>query len=192
MLLFVIIILLIYLFIGKKCFNIFNNIDTFYNSNNEQKCCLIKKVYDTKDNNKLFKYVYKKLYNDDCNYDLYNQNSNQQLFIEGDNNWDNNLCTEQNTQIGSCRNNNKECVNFLQKKDCNKYNMEWYNKSCHNAIPFVFSDKITRPTPIYKITNQHNKDSVGLNDIFKVDKKQVKNINKTYDLSNKNTVSIMY
>jgi hypothetical protein len=143
-LLLVVIILLIYLFFGKKCFNI---IDNFDNSKQQKKCCLIKKEYVPDDNslyNAIFKYKYNKLYDDSCNINLHEQNSNQQLFIDGQNNWDNNLCTEENTAVGSCRRNNKECVDFLQKKDCDKYYMNWYNKSCHNAIPFVFSDNIVK------------------------------------------------
>ena len=200
-LLIVVIILLIYLFFGKKCFNIMDNIDTFDNSVKQKQCCLIKKEYAPDSNSMYkgdFKYKYQKLYDNSCNINLYDQDSNQQLFIDGENDWDNKLCTDQNIKVGSCRRNNKECVDFLQKKDCDKYYMNWYNKSCQDEPPFVFTDNIVKPSSIEDIdpnaisydTINNNKQN-ATNDLFPVSEEQIKNVKKEYSTMRYEIVNLM-
>lgn len=92
-------------------------------------CYLVTKKYKLDDNNiPDFKYEVNNLKDDKCNYDLYNLNSNQQLLIDNDNNKiDINL-------IGSCRYSNKECIDFIDKKTCDKYDMLWSPKTCNNSL----------------------------------------------------------
>jgi len=174
-----------------------NNIDTFDNLNKQKKCCLIKKEYSPNNSsmyNGDFKYNYNALYDDACNINLYEQTSNQQLFIDGENNWNNNLCKEENDKVGSCRLNNKECVDFLQKEDCDKYYMNWSNKSCHNPIPFVFSDSIVKPPSLENIDSTaltYDKINISLNDMFKVSNKQMIDITNQYSIKNNESINIL-
>jgi len=195
-LLIVVIILLIYLFLGSKCFNI---IDSFENSSKKRQCCLIKKSYDENNNGLYkgkFKYKYQKLEDEACNMSLYDQNSNQQLFVDGENDWDNNLCKEENNKIGSCRRNNKECVDFSQKKECDKYHMNWHNQSCHNAIPFVFTDNVVKPPSLEDIdpnvmTYDKIKKDKSLNDLFPASKKQIIDLSNEYSTKKNESLSIL-
>jgi hypothetical protein len=166
LLLIIIVILLVYLLFGKQCFNI---IDKFSNTNKQRKCCLIKKEYVQDDTSLYkgdFKYKYKELHNDECNFNLYEQNSSQQLFIDGENDWSNSMCNEENKQVGSCRKNNRECVDFLQKKDCDKYYMDWYGNSCQNEIPFEFKDTTPKIPYIDDINPTLIKSNKIVNDLF--------------------------
>lgn len=116
----------------------------------EMNCCLIEKKYLYKPgepNNGNFFYTYTKLKNDKCNLNLYNLNDSKQLFIDGENGWDNNKCIESNSTIGSCRNINRECIEFVDKSYCDQYRMQWYNKPCNNSIPFEFKDRINLKLP---------------------------------------------
>jgi hypothetical protein len=197
MLLILIIILLIYLFLSKKCFNI-SNIDNF-ESTNTKSCCLMKKEYAfSKDGlyKGYFKYNYTKLKDNDCDYNKHIQNSNQQLFIDGENGWDNNMCDNNNTDVGSCRRGNRECVDFLKKKDCDKYYMDYSNNTCHNAIPFVFSDTIIKPPSLMNInphllTYNNLNNHASLNDIFKVNQDQIDNITSQYTIKNNEAIQMI-
>jgi hypothetical protein len=121
------------------------------NNINQKKCCLVSKVLN-RDNNNIgqFKYNFIKLENEQCNLDLYNLDNNNQLLFDGENNWTNNNCINDNiTQnIGSCRRNNFECVDFIDKNICenmiNKNNkletgiqnqiMEWSLLTCYDPV----------------------------------------------------------
>jgi hypothetical protein len=110
-----------------------NNSNNLSLLSNSKQCCLIKKSFieDNSESGGRFKYGYKKIYNDNCNYDLYNINENLQLLMDGEYNWDNNNCNEENNKLGSCRNTNKKCIDFVDKDFCDKYNMDWKNKTCN-------------------------------------------------------------
>jgi hypothetical protein len=119
--------------------------------NPEIKCCLIEKKYLPSDNNLLyggnFKYIFNKYENEKCDYKLHELNSNKMLFIEGDNDWSNNNCKDSLNKIGSCRNINKECIDFVSKDYCDKYKMVWSKETCHTMLPYIWKDRIKRVIP---------------------------------------------
>jgi hypothetical protein len=100
--------------------------------NDSKNCCLVNKdIYND--------YNFEKLYgNEQCNVNSYDLNENRQLLIDGVNGWDNNYCANNldNQPLGSCRNNNKECVNFINKTKCESINgLEWSEKPC--SVPIL-------------------------------------------------------
>ena len=54
---------------------------------------------------------------DKCNMDLYILNKNKELLFDGINGWS----VEYINKLGSCRNNNFECKDFVLEDTCNKY-----------------------------------------------------------------------
>lgn len=128
--------------------------DLSYTKSDSMNCCLVEKEFLPPGE---FKYSFKKLKNEMCDPKYYNMNSNKQLFIEGDNNWSNEMCNS-NT-LGSCRWVNKECIDFVDKQFCDKYKMTWTNRTCHNPLDYTFQDKISRNLP-------KPKDNGGVVDMF--------------------------
>ncbi len=95
-----------------------------------------------------FKYVYSSKENEQCDPSLYDINNNKQLLIDGVNNWSNDKCTDQNSDIGSCRMINNECIDFVDKPFCDKVpGMVWSERTCNNPLEFVWQDKIIRNVP---------------------------------------------
>ncbi len=117
------------------------------------KCCLVEKKY-LPDNTKMFggkfQYTYKPLENENCDLKLYRLDSNKQLFIDGENNWSNQICNANNKQLGSCRNVNKECIDFVSKDYCSKYKMTWSEKTCHDPLEYKWVDRINLKLPKLK------------------------------------------
>lgn len=141
-----------------------------------RKCCLVEKKYIPNENNKYggdFSYIFKELENENCDLKLFRLDSNKQLFFEGENNWSNDNCNPENKIIGSCRFVNKECIDFVTKDYCDKYNMTWSDKTCHNQLDFQWVDKISRiEIPTIDKTNliiTNEKDSVSLQPRNKID-----------------------
>jgi len=139
----------------KNYFNLNKIIDYDYINNKKKSCCLINKQY-LKDDNGIFKgdfkYEYKLITNDNdkCNPELYRSDLNQQLLVDEENNWSNLYCNNNNNNIGSCRNINKECIDFVDKQFCNKYNMIWSDKTCHDKLDYKWIDKIINNINIKK------------------------------------------
>jgi hypothetical protein len=112
-----------------------------YDDLKSNNCCLVKKEL----NNNNFKYTYKK-YNDlKCDIDNFVLDQNNQLLFDGINNWNNNECKDDTTKLGSCQHYNFECIDFIDKETCDKYNEKmppdplnrkfaftWSNKPCYN------------------------------------------------------------
>jgi len=94
------------------------------------------------------------------------------------------MCTEDNKQVGSCRRNNKECMDFLQKKDCDKYYMDWYEKSCQNEIPFEFKDRTIKPPALGDINATLIKSNKMVNDLFPNTNEQTHDIITQYRTDN--------
>jgi hypothetical protein len=44
--------------------------------------------------------------------------------------------------LGSCRNINKECIDFVDKEYCDKYHMTWSIKTCRDPLEYKWIDKI--------------------------------------------------
>lgn len=129
----------------------YNEID--YQPKTNIKCCLLEKKY-LPDNENIFggsfEYKYNKLENEMCDLKKFRLDSNKQMFFDGVNNWSNDSCREDNNKIGSCRNVNKECIDFVDKEFCDRYNMMWTNKTCHDPFEYKWIDKIkfVKPEPI--------------------------------------------
>ena len=118
----------------------------------QKACCLVQKKY-LPDNTGLyggnFKYKFTKLINEDCDYSRHNIDATTQLFFEGENDWSNIQCSNSNNNIGSCRNINKECVDFVTQSYCSKYLMKWSKKTCSDPLDYVWVDpiKLILPKP---------------------------------------------
>ena len=115
------------------------------------KCCFVEKKY-LPNNNSLysgdFKYNYTNKENKECDPSLYESNNNQQLLLDGVNNWSNDKCNEQSSGLGSCRLINNECIDFVDKKYCESIpNMTWSGKTCNNPLEFTWNDRIIRNIP---------------------------------------------
>jgi len=118
-------------------------------------CCLLSKKYNV--DNGQFTYTYTKLENENCDLKLFRLDSNKQLFFEGENNWSNEKCSNKNKIIGSCRNINKECIDFVDKEFCDKYKMVWSNKTCHDPLDYNWID-----------TNKISSPQADINDTFRM------------------------
>ena len=119
-------------------------------NNKHLDCCLVEKKYVEDNKNPSggsFKYDFQKLSNANCDLSKTVLNSSRQIFIDGENNWSNEYCTNNNNILGSCRNINKECIDFVDKKFCDDYKMTWSKKSCHDPLDFVWQDRISAPRP---------------------------------------------
>jgi hypothetical protein len=121
---------------------------------NNTNCCLIYNEYVQDDTNEMggsFKYKYEKTNN--CNTDnIYN--NNKQILTDGENGWSNESCNDSNKTLGSCRNINKECIDFVDKTFCDKYHMEWSTKTCRDPLEYVWKDRIIINKPIPKSDNE--------------------------------------
>ena len=117
-------------------------------------CCLIEKKYLPDTTNRYggsFKYKYKKLENENCDLKLFRLDSNKQLFYDGENGWSNEYCTNKKSNLGSCRYVNKECIDFVSKDFCKKYNMTWSSeRTCHDPLEFKWIDRINLKLPTIK------------------------------------------
>lgn len=116
-----------------------------YNKVPEINCCLVEKKYLPSSNDLYegnFEYVFTTLSGSQCDSSNHNLNSNTQVLIEGDNGWSNSNCSTGSKKIGSCRNINKECIDFVDKDFCDKYRMTWTSKTCHQPLEFTWVDPI--------------------------------------------------
>jgi hypothetical protein len=159
----IILLLIVYLIINNYCFENFEASNNFIyfempfkntkilmksepKPKKEPKinCCLIEKKYIPDEDNPMggrFDYVYKKLSNENCDLKLHRLDSNRQLYFE-DENWSNDYCSKESNILGSCRSSNHECIDFVNKKFCDKYKMKWTNNTCHDPIEYMWIDKI--------------------------------------------------
>ncbi len=119
-------------------------------------CCLIEKKYIPDSSGMYFcnfSYLYTKKSGSECNPIQYNLDSNTQVLIDGDNGWSNEYCTMEKEKLGSCRNINKECIDFVDKNFCNKYRMTWSAKTCHQPLEYTWIDPIKIELPSKKPTD---------------------------------------
>lgn len=120
----------------------------------EKNCCLVKKVFDKK--KKEFVYKYKKM--EECSLKDLKDTNMQNILIDGVNGWNNKYCKDpelnnknynSDNMLGSCKNINFECKDFIPQKNCKKFNMEWTDKTCQTPYqkpfkikPYEFNGKI--------------------------------------------------
>lgn len=123
-------------------------------------CCLIKKEYIPNINNIWggeYKYNFNKLTDNECNPLLYDINSNTQLLFDGENNWNNNLCDNNTNNLGSCRFNINECVDFVSKEFCDNMNtthtthLSWSSNTCEEPLKYIFNDAIKNNINSFKL-----------------------------------------
>jgi hypothetical protein len=50
-----------------------------------------------------------------------------------------------NRILGSCRNINKECIDFVTQEHCDNYRMTFSTKTCRDPLPYTWIDKADRP-----------------------------------------------
>lgn len=125
------------IFIDKENFINTNSYRPFDFINNiGKKCCRISKVWnmDSKFLDKDFK-KYKYQISNSCD-PVYN--SNFRTIQEGEiidgKPFDINMCNE-GLQLGSCRKQGFECLDFMTLQECNKYStMRWNPKTCNYKI----------------------------------------------------------
>ena len=108
-----------------------------YDDLKSNKCCLVKKELD----NNNFKYTYKKYNDSECDIDNFVLDQNNQLLYDGINNWNNNECKNDTTKLGSCQHYNFECVDFIDRETCNKYNKLMPSTRLNRNITFTWSNK---------------------------------------------------
>lgn len=113
----------------------------------EINCCLVEKKYLPSSNDMYegnFKYTFSPKSGKQCDTSNYDLNSNRQILIEGENGWSNSFCSTAtgSKKIGSCRNINKECIDFVNKDFCDKFRMKWSSKTCHQPLEFTWVDPI--------------------------------------------------
>lgn len=123
------IIILIILFIIL----ISNKKEKFHNLK-RNKCCLVENKFIPEEGG-IFKYQTTELTGNDCDIEKYRLDNNKQIVSKCNN-------------LGSCRNNNKECIDFVTNEYCNKYNMKWSNKTCRDNLSYQWIDKDIRPQTI--------------------------------------------
>ena len=97
-----------------------------------KKCCLVSKELDR--DKKTFVYKYKKL--DNCNLSDLNSSNNKEINFE-----------KKCGKLGTCRNYNNECKEFMTKEECDKFGMTWDDKTTcfdkHNKTEKGKNDLIT-------------------------------------------------
>jgi len=128
----------------------YNKLD--YQPQGQIKCCLVRNKYLPDPSHMYggsFKYKFRKMENEQCDLKNYRLDNNSQLFIDGYNGWSNEKCNESVNKLGSCRNVNKECIDFVDKEYCDKYKMIWSNKTCRDPFEYKWIDRIkfTKPIP---------------------------------------------
>jgi hypothetical protein len=133
--------------------NIINNDHTTDNLIYDNSCCLVSKNYTQYG----FLYNYTPLENENCNINNHELDHNNQLMFNNLNYWDNKYCKNNldDQILGSCKNNNFECFDFVTKQQCIEYannlklnyflkfdtnrkkiNVTWSEKTCEGKIPY--------------------------------------------------------
>ena len=121
--------------------------DTYYLNSNEKKCCLVEKKVDEDG----FYYHYTKT---NCDNDLEKNLNSERLLTNKQ--FPRKFCNYYDIEkkgtfperLGSCRNVNHECFDFINKKTCEKYeDMRWEPVPCN--MPIVYKNKMK----IYRIGN---------------------------------------
>lgn len=149
LIIFIVIILILIILISRNTEKMTNVKDeTIHNFNT--KCCLVEKKYlpdDKSLHGGNFKYIYTSKEKSECNPSLYDIDNNKQLLMDGINNWSNEKCSD-NSDLGSCRMINNECIDFVNKDFCDKVpGMVWSEKTCNNPLEYVWQDRIIRNIP---------------------------------------------
>ena len=135
MILILLLIIVYYVFLRRESFDPLYEQSNYELAQDKKNCCLVEKKY-IKSLKGLygvnFDYKITKKSGNECQIQ-YAQDSNKQIIFP-------NKCSRKS--IGSCRNVNKECIDFVDKDFCDDYNMTWSEKPCNMPLDFKFEDKI--------------------------------------------------
>lgn len=91
-----------------------------------KKCCFVEQKVG-KNNKFYYSYSKKK-----CRPNFIGSNSNYSLISPDQVKLKS--CNLKNKKLGSCRNDSRECKNFMTKENCDKYGMRWSKEPCLNQI----------------------------------------------------------
>jgi hypothetical protein len=119
-----------------------NNYDNTYQISQDKimsnvECYLIDKKFsdDNEYSKPAFGYSYTKLKDELCDPELYRLDSNKSLiFTKYPQSYYPFEKPMDIQKLGSCRNGYNECIEFVDKEFCNKYNMLWSNQTCNDPI----------------------------------------------------------
>ncbi len=89
-------------------------------------CCFVEQRVNS-GNNFIYNYQKKK-----CRPNFIGSNFNYALISPDQVKLEN--CNNKNKDLGSCRKDSRECINFTTKKKCDKFNMVWSKEPCLNPI----------------------------------------------------------
>tara|TARA_B100001093_G_scaffold369457_1_gene354423 strand:+ start:1080 stop:1706 length:627 start_codon:yes stop_codon:yes gene_type:complete len=110
--------------------SLFKTNNTIVDENDFVNCCKVDLKFDYDKND--FAYKFKKL--DKCSQDDFHNSINHNLFVEGIDNWTNDMCKEpvckKDVILGSCKNVNFTCKDFVTKENCEKFGLEWFPETC--------------------------------------------------------------
>ena len=112
-------------------------------------CCLVeKKKFNntyTIDNTQN-EYKYTKYTGNDCDLDNFDLNENKQLFFDAVNDWSNNYCSANTSNLGSCQHYDMECIDFVSQEKCEEYNKKMPSDPQNRKITYNWS-----PNPCFTI-----------------------------------------
>ena len=140
MLLILLLIIVYFVFLRKERFDPLNEQSNYELAQDKKNCCSVEKKYIKSPKGLYggtFDYEVIEKSGDECQKQ-YAQDSNKQIIFP-------NMCSRKS--IGSCRNVNKECIDFVDKDYCDDYNMTWSEKPCNLPLDFKFEDKIKITLP---------------------------------------------
>lgn len=121
----------------NKLENDINNFTTNYVQLKSNKCCLIKKVL----NGESFNYEYQEYKDNECDLNNFELDHNNQLFFDGESGWTNDKCSNEKSDLGSCRHYDFECIDFVSKDKCNEYNKRMPPDPQHRKITYNWENK---------------------------------------------------
>ena len=109
---------------------------------------MVKKLLNDNGN---FEYSFSEYKDLDCDLNNFELDQNNQLFFDGINDWSNKFCSSDNSNLGSCKHFDFECIDFVSKDKCNEYNnrmppdplnrkitFEWQKTPCYQKMYTVY------------------------------------------------------
>jgi len=114
-------------------YQVLDNYDNIYSN---KQCCIISKKFVP---NNFIEYDFKLNKGIDCPRN-YNNNARtifHKEIVDGEQ-FDMETCNADNEQFGSCRTMGAfECLDFVTKAECDKYNMVWSKETCSRPLPYT-------------------------------------------------------
>lgn len=133
-------VIVIVLFTIINCFEKMDNV--YFLNKNETKCCTIDKKFN--ENGFYYDYTKTDCKNKDNVKEFTNQINSSRLLTNDE--YPYNLCKLSDSnklintdpvKLGSCRRVDRECIDFVNKQTCDKYNMRWEPVTCNTPIQYI-------------------------------------------------------